>query len=114
MSNNQSSTSSIEIKRSTSVARSRRLTVKINGEQAGLLHGGETLTVEVSPGEHTLTVHLDLATSDPLVIHLEPGQQEKLVADVVQRGILNRLFASVFDSAGTYTLLSIKPASSRS
>jgi hypothetical protein len=54
--------------------------VRIDGQKAGTVANGASLTVDVTPGRHTITIAVPLSyRSEPFVVDVEPGARIDLV-----------------------------------
>jgi hypothetical protein len=70
-----SGTASIEIRRTHSLgAGLRKIAILLDGEKAGEIGNGETITLRAAPGRRELVARIDYIKSEPFVVDIEPGQ----------------------------------------
>jgi hypothetical protein len=55
--------------------RLRRYKVLLDGRQVSLIGRGERIVLPVEPGEHTLQLAIDWATSPPVALRVEVGEE---------------------------------------
>jgi hypothetical protein len=60
------------------VDRARKYKLVVDGEQRGAIARGETLAVDVTPGQHTVMLKIDWTRSQPLTIEVPDGQTVRL------------------------------------
>jgi hypothetical protein len=70
-----SGTASIEIRRTHSLgAGLRKIAILLDGEKAGEIGNGETITLRVAPGRRELVARIDYIKSEPFTVDVAPGE----------------------------------------